>query len=206
MAFEAIVVDDNSPDGTQSAVKSMQRQMGAHRVQLQPRSGKFGLGTAYSHGLQFAHCDLVALMDADLSHNPKSLAAMVKKQRSTNADIVSGSRYAPGGGVVNWPMSRKLTSAGANYLAQELLGMGSFSSDVTGSFRVYKRNKLSWLVHKSKATGYVFQLEVLYRAKQANMRIVEEPICFVDRLFGESKLGSTEIARFAAGLARLAIT
>lgn len=199
-------MDDGSPDGTQAVVRAMQGAIGSERVLLLPRNGKLGLGTAYAHGLQHARGDLVALMDADLSHNPRSLARMVLQQRRTGADIVSGTRYAPGGGVCNWPLKRRVTSAGANYLAQEILGMGSISTDVTGSFRVYKRDKLSWLMHRSKATGYVFQLEVLYRAKQARMRIVEEPICFVDRIFGSSKLGSNEVLMFLLGLARLALS
>lgn len=95
-----------------------------HRIQLRPRAGKLGLGTAYVHGLQYATGDFVVIMDADLSHHPKYLPDFIAKQAATGADVVTGTRYGPGGGVFGWNFKRKLISRGANTLAATLLQPG----------------------------------------------------------------------------------
>lgn len=199
--YELIIVDDNSPDGTQDVVKQLQKAYGADRILLLPRAGKLGLGTAYKHGLKHASGNWVFLMDADLSHHPKYIPDFIACQRAGNHDIVTGTRYAANGGVAGWSMGRKLTSRGANILASTLLGASV--SDLTGSYRLYRRDKLESLLEKVIAKGYAFQMETIVRAEYAGCSVGEVPIVFVDRVFGSSKLGPNEFVIFLKGLARL---
>ena len=143
-------------------------------------------------------------MDADLSHHPKYIPAMILKQAETGADVVSGTRYAPGGGVFGWNVKRKLTSRGANTLAQALLQPGV--SDLTGSYRLYRKPCLAALMAVCTSKGYAFQMEIAVRARRAGMRIAEVPIVFVDRVYGASKLGGAEIAMYLKGLVTLFFT
>jgi len=174
------------------------------RILLRPRPGKLGLGTAYIHGLQHACGDYIIIMDADLSHHPKYIPEMIRKQAATGADIISGTRYAPGGGVYGWNFKRKLTSRGANTLAQALLQPGI--SDLTGSFRLYRKGCLQRLMRQCKSKGYAFQMEIAVRARRMGLSIGEVPIVFVDRVYGASKLGGAEIAMYLKGLAHLFFT
>ncbi|VDN37414.1 unnamed protein product [Gongylonema pulchrum] len=155
-SYEIIIIDDNSPDGTLDIAKKLQDEFGSEKIILRPRAGKFGLGTAYTHGLQYARGEFVILMDADLSHHPKFIPEMIKLQRHKNYDIVTGTRYAHGGGVCGWDLKRKLISRGANFLAQFLLRPGV--SDLTGSFRLYRKEVLARLIADSVSKGYVFQV------------------------------------------------
>ncbi|CAI9110911.1 OLC1v1011012C1 [Oldenlandia corymbosa var. corymbosa] len=196
--FEIIVVDDGSPDGTQDIVKQLQSVYGENRVLLRPRPKKLGLGTAYIHGLKHASGNFVVIMDADLSHHPKYLASFIKKQMETGADIVTGTRYVKGGGVHGWNLMRKLTSRGANVLAQTLLWPGV--SDLTGSFRLYKKSVLEDVISSCVSKGYVFQMEMIVRATRKGYKISEVPITFVDRVYGTSKLGGSEIVEYLKGL------
>lgn len=143
-------------------------------------------------------------MDADLSHHPKYIPAMIRKQTTTGADIVTGTRYAPGGGVFGWNFKRKLTSRGANTLAQALLQPGV--SDLTGSFRLYRKRCLERLMRQCKSKGYAFQMEIAVRARRMGMSIAEVPIVFVDRVYGSSKLGGAEIMMYLKGLVNLFFT
>lgn len=113
-------------------------------------------------------------------------------------DLVSGTRYSGNGGVYGWDLKRKVISRGANYVTQVLLRPGA--SDLTGSFRLYKKSVLEKLVQSCKSKGYVFQMEMVVRARQFGFSIGEVPISFVDRVYGESKLGGNEIFQFAKGL------
>ncbi|KAI6175551.1 Dolichol-phosphate mannosyltransferase subunit 1 [Aphelenchoides bicaudatus] len=198
ISYEVIVIDDNSPDGTLEVAKRLQNELGEQKIVLKPREGKLGLGTAYIHGLKFARGEFVILMDADLSHHPKFIPKMINIQKSTNADIVTGTRYQPGGGVSGWDIRRKVISRGANFLAQFMLQPGV--SDLTGSFRLYKKEVLAQLISESISKGYVFQMEMMYRARKHGFQIQELPITFVDRVYGESKLGNQEIVDYARGL------
>lgn len=137
-------------------------------------------------------------MDVDLSHHPKFIAQMVRLQKQTDADIVTGSRYIPGGGVFGWTTSRKVVSRGANLLATVALAPGV--SDLTGAFRLYKKTVLANLVANCVTKGYTFQMEMMYRAKQFGYKVAEVPITFVDRVYGESKLGGTEVVGYLRGL------
>lgn len=201
--WELIIVDDGSPDGTQTIAKQLISAYGPNRIKLQARAGKLGLGTAYVHGLQFATGDFVVIMDADFSHHPKFIARMIAKQCEGGADydIVTGTRYAGDGGVFGWDLKRKMVSRGANLFADTLLQPGV--SDLTGSFRLYKRAVLQSVIERTESKGYTFQMEMMVRAKAMGYSVAEVPISFVDRLYGESKLGANEISEYAMGVISL---
>lgn len=190
---------------------------GEDKILLRPRASKLGLGTAYIHGLSHATGDHIIIMDADLSHHvscyfqyqsflltlnvvlqPKFIPQFIELQKKHNYDIVSGTRYKGDGGVYGWDFKRKLISRGANFLSQFLLRPSA--SDLTGSFRLYKKDVLSQLIAACESKGYVFQMEMIVRARAMNFTIGEVPISFVDRLYGQSKMGATEIIQFAKNL------
>ncbi|KFM74062.1 putative dolichol-phosphate mannosyltransferase, partial [Stegodyphus mimosarum] len=196
--YEIIIIDDGSPDGTLDAAKNLQEIYGSDKIILRPREKKLGLGTAYIHGIKHATGDFIIIMDADLSHHPKYIPDFIKTQQERDYDLVSGSRYIKNGGVNGWDFKRKLISRGANYLTQVLLRPGA--SDLTGSFRLYKKHALQKLVESCVSKGYVFQMEMIVRARKLGFTIGEVPITFVDRLYGESKLGGNEIFQFVKGL------
>ncbi|KAK0361511.1 dolichol-P-mannose synthesis [Friedmanniomyces endolithicus] len=204
--WELIIVDDGSPDSTQTVANQLikaynTRGAGGERIKLKPRAGKLGLGTAYVHGLQFVTGDFVVIMDADFSHHPKFLPVMIEKQREADYDIVTGTRYAGDGGVYGWDLKRKLVSRGANLVADTVLRPGV--SDLTGSFRLYKRGVLEKVIKATESKGYSFQMEMMVRAKAMGLKVAECPITFVDRLYGESKLGGEEIAEYLKGVFNL---
>jgi len=197
--FEIIIIDDGSPDGTLEVAQNLQKIYGKERIVLAPREKKLGLGTAYIHGMGFATGDFIIIMDADLSHHPKFIPKMIELQKSNDLDVVSGTRYSgKEAGVFGWDLKRKVISRGANYLTQVLLRPRA--SDLTGSFRLYKKSVLQTLVDSCVSKGYVFQMEMIVRARQHGFSIGEVPITFVDRVYGESKLGGNEIFQFAKGL------
>lgn len=184
--WELVIVDDGSPDGTQDVAHELVKAYKPH-VQLQTRTGKLGLGTAYVHGLQYAKGDHIIIMDADFSHHPKFIPQMIALQEAHDYDIVTGTRYAPGGGVFGWDLKRKLTSKGANIFADTVLRPGV--SDLTGSFRLYKRPVLQKLFDCTDVRGFSMQMALAVTAKTMGYTIGEVPITFVDRVFGDSKLG-----------------
>ncbi|KAK7586220.1 hypothetical protein V9T40_004096 [Parthenolecanium corni] len=202
--FEIIIIDDGSPDGTLDVAKQLVKIFGEDKIILRPREKKLGLGTAYMHGLKSSTGNFIILMDADLSHHPKYIPQFIGKQKTDNSDIVTGTRYAGDGGVNGWDFRRKLISCGANFLTQFLLRPGV--SDLTGSFRLYKKPVLEKLIENCVSKGYVFQMEMIVRARQYKYTISEVPIAFVDRLYGESKLGASEIVQFVKGLLYLYAT
>jgi len=202
--YEIIVIDDGSPDGTLEVGKQLESIYGSDKIVLRPRAKKLGLGTAYIHGIKHATGNFVIIMDADLSHHPKFIPEFIKKQKEGNYDLVSGTRYAGDGGVNGWDLKRKIISRGANYVTQILLRPGA--SDLTGSFRLYKKEVLEKLVSSCVSKGYVFQMEMVVRARQLGYTIGEVPISFVDRVYGESKLGGNEIFQFVKGLLYLFAT
>lgn len=148
--------------------------------------------------------DFIILMDADLSHHPKFIPKMIEMQIKSNYDIVTGSRYKPNGGVYGWDLKRKIISRGANYLTTILLRPGV--SDTTGSFRLYRKEAFYNCIKNVKSKGYVFQMEIIVLARKFGYTIGEVPITFVDRFYGESKLGSSEIIQFAVNLLKLFAT
>ncbi|KAI4144466.1 MAG: hypothetical protein LQ340_006632, partial [Diploschistes diacapsis] len=173
----------------------LQKLYGASSIVLKPRAGKLGLGTAYVHGLQYASGTFVIIMDADFSHHPKHIPSMIALQKASDADIVTGTRYRGDGGVYGWDLKRKMVSRGANLFADTVLRPGV--SDLTGSFRLYKREVLERVIRSTESKGYTFQMEMMVRAKAMGCKVVECPIEFVDRVYGESKLGGDEIVEYA---------
>jgi dolichol-phosphate mannosyltransferase len=139
------------------------------------------------HGLQFAKGNFIIIMDADFSHHPKFIPQMIALQKAHDYDIVTGTRYAAGGGVFGWDLKRKLTSKGANIFADTVLRPGV--SDLTGSFRLYKRAALEKLFETTDVRGFSMQMALAVTAKAMGMTIGEVPITFVDRVYGDSKLG-----------------
>ena len=186
-AAHILVVDDASPDGTADLARAAGEELG--QVEVVVRPGKGGLGGAYRTGFKHAFAngyEVVVQMDADLSHPPDRLPALLAEV-DKGADIAIGSRYVKGGATANWPLVRKLLSRSANVYASVLLGLGV--RDATAGFRAYRADILE-LVETSatKATGYGFQLELSYRAHRLGARIVEVPITFNDRVRGVSKM------------------
>lgn len=195
--FEIIIVDDGSFDGTKEIVASLQKNYS--QVILKTRNEKLGLGSAYCYAAQYCKGDFIIIMDSDLSHHPKCIPHFIQKQIETNCDIVAGTRYkGEGAGVCEWSLKRKITSRVANTITNILLNTGM--SDLTGSFRLYRASLFKKLIKKCISRGYVFQIEIVFRAIQDKYKIEEQPICFVDRLYGETKFGFNEIKQFLISL------
>jgi dolichol-phosphate mannosyltransferase len=150
------------------------------------------------HGLQYASGNFVIIMDADFSHHPSAIPEFIAKQKEDDYDIVTGTRYAGDGGVYGWDLKRKLVSRGANFLSRVVLRPNI--SDVTGSFRLYKKPVLEKIIAMTQSKGYVFQMEMIVRARAMGYNIAEVPISFVDRLYGDSKLGGDEIVQYLKGV------
>jgi dolichol-phosphate mannosyltransferase len=140
-------------------------------------------------------------MDADFSHHPKFIPEMIHVQAAKDCDIVTGTRYSGDGGVYGWDLKRKVVSRGANLFADTMLRPGV--SDLTGSFRLYKKDVLDKVIAQVQSTGYVFQMELMVLAKSMGYTVAEVPISFVDRVYGESKLGGDEIVQYAQGVFNL---
>jgi len=196
--YELVIVEDNSPDDTYGVACELRKIYGEKKIVIHQRPGKLGLGSAYMEGIDKAKGNFIIIMDADMSHHPKDIIKFIEKQKENDYDIVTGTRYVSGGGVYGWGVYRKLVSRVANYIADTLLGLGV--SDLTGSFRLYKRHILKNLMSVCQSKQYVFQIEMIVRARQFNYTIGEVPITFVDRIFGESKLGGNEILAYLKGI------
>jgi dolichol-phosphate mannosyltransferase len=186
-----LIVDDNSPDGTGAIADELAAE---HEwVEVLHRPGKSGLGHAYLAGFARAlggGAQMVIEMDADFSHNPQYLPELLAA--AEDADLVLGSRYVPGGGVTDWGLLRRLVSRGGGSYARRILGV--HVRDLTGGFKCIRREVLEAIDLPSvRAEGYVFQIEVTYRALLAGFRVREIPIVFADRAVGTSKM-STRIA------------
>ncbi|GMH77704.1 hypothetical protein TrLO_g15828 [Triparma laevis f. longispina] len=202
--YHVIIVEDNSPDGTREVAKLLQDSYGPDFITILERAGKLGLGSAYLSALHLVKSPYVILMDADLSHHPKFIPKFVQKMEETGCNIVTGTRYRDGGGVAGWDTRRKVMSKGANFLADFLLSPGV--SDLTGSFRLYETPVLREIFPKIVSKGYVFQMEVMVRIVDAGYKVEEVGISFVDRIYGESKLGAGEIIGYLKGLLNLFLT
>lgn len=184
---DLLFVDDNSPDGTGQLLDEFAAN--SPRVHVLHRAGKLGLGTAYVEGFQWAlqrGYEYVFEMDADGSHDPKYLPAMLALAEN-GADVVIGSRNITGGGTMNWGIGRKLISRGGSFYARTILGIAI--RDVTAGFICWRRRALVALdLSTLSSNGYMFQIETKYRALRAGMSVVETPIIFVDRRVGKSKM------------------
>jgi dolichol-phosphate mannosyltransferase len=188
-AFDVLIVDDGSPDGTADLVKAQMEKYGS-RIFLLERAGKQGLGTAYIAGFKWAlerDFDYIFEMDCDFSHTPKDLIRLKKSCAENGAGVAVGSRYVQGGGVVNWPLKRRVMSRGASLYVNLILWLGV--RDSTAGFVGYRREVLEAIDLESvEFIGYAFQIEMKLRAKRRGFKIEEIPILFSDRELGTSKM------------------
>jgi dolichol-phosphate mannosyltransferase len=185
--FRVVVVDDGSPDGTGLMADTLAATHPG-RVEVIHRAAKGGLGPAYIAGFRRALAlapDLIAQMDADLSHDPAALPHLVAATR--NADLVLGSRYVSGGGTAGWPLWRRLMSRMGGRYASTVLGVPV--SDLTSGFKVWRPTTLTSIaIDGLRSDGYAFTIEATWRALKQGARVVEVPIVFTDRVAGASKL------------------
>lgn len=188
IAFDILIIDDNSPDGTAEIVKDLQKFF--KNLYLIERPGKMGLGTAYVTGFKWAlerEYNYIYEMDADFSHDPRDLVRLFKTCKDDGADLAIGSRYISGVNVVNWPLSRVLMSYVASIYVRIVTGMKIM--DTTAGFKCYKREVLE-NIHPDhiRSVGYGFQIEMKFTAWKLGYKIVEIPIIFTDRKLGASKM------------------
>ena len=187
--FHILVVDDQSPDGTAEKVKEIIHS-NSERLFIEQRSEKSGLGSAYIHGFKWAinrKYDYIFEMDADFSHNPNDLSRLLQNCKNNGADVSIGSRYVPGGEILNWPKNRYLLSYYASVYVRLVLGIKI--KDTTAGFKCYKREVLEAIkLDEIWFIGYAFQIEMKYSAIKLGFKIKEIPITFRDRILGESKM------------------
>ena len=199
--LEVLVVDDDSPDGTGEIAETIARR--EPRISVVHRPGKGGYGSALLCALRTAlerGCDPILTMDADRSHDPACLPRMLTALEA--CDVVIGSRYVPGGGTVNWPLSRLLQSRLANLYVRIVLGLSP--ADASGGFRGYRAVILRRArLDRIENAGYIVLEEILYHCLRAGARVTEVPIVFVDRRAGVSKLSRWEVLRGFAAVLRL---
>ena len=183
---DILVADDNSPDGTGRIADELAAR--DDRVHVMHRAGKQGLGAAYLAGFRWGterEYDVLVEMDADGSHQPEELPRLLAAL--ADADLVLGSRWVPGGRVLNWPRSREVLSRGGNTYTR--LALGVPLRDITGGYRAFRRTTLKGIDMDDVASqGYCFQVDLAWRALQRGFRIVEVPITFAERERGASKM------------------
>ena len=188
--FHILIVDDESPDGTGLEVKKLQKEF-THRLIIEERKGKMGLGSAYIHGFRWGlknNFDYIFEMDCDFSHNPNDLLKLLEVCEN-GADLAIGSRYCKGGKFHNWPLGRILMSYFASVYVRLILWLPI--KDTTAGFKCYRNHVLKSIeLNEIKFKGYAFQIEMKYRAYKKRFKIVEVPIIFTDRIFGESKMNT----------------
>jgi dolichol-phosphate mannosyltransferase len=189
-----LVVDDGSPDGTGSIADEL--AAADPRIRVRHRQAKQGLGRAYLDGFEVALGEgaaIVVQMDADFSHDPAALAGLIAPIEDDTADLVIGSRYVRGGRVVDWGLGRRIISRCGSLFARVVLGLAQ--NDLTGGFKAWRASTLAAVpfdgVH---AGGYVFQIEMTFRAARHGARIREVPITFIDRRVGQSKMSRRIVA------------
>lgn len=202
--FDVLVIDDNSPDGTQDAVSAKMAEYPG-RIDMLRRAGKLGLGTAYIEGFKWALAhgyDYVIEMDADFSHNPADLTKLYHACRDDGADVAIGSRYISGVNVVNWPMGRVLMSYYASAYVRFVTRMPL--RDSTAGFVCYRRKVLESIdLDNIHFKGYAFQIEMKFRAFKRKFKIVEIPIIFVNRVLGTSKMSGSIFGEAVLGVIKL---
>jgi len=188
--FHILIVDDESPDGTGLEVKKLQKEF-INRLNIEERKGKMGLGSAYIDGFNWGlknNFDYIFEMDCDFSHNPNDLIKLLEVCEN-GADLAIGSRYCKGGKIHNWPLGRILMSYFASVYVRLILWLPI--KDTTAGFKCYRNHVLKTIeLNEIKFKGYAFQIEMKYRAYKKRFKIVEVPIIFTDRIFGESKMNT----------------
>ncbi len=197
---DILVVDDGSPDGTGAIADEL--VAADPQVRVLHRAAKEGLGAAYRAGFRVAleaGYDVVGEMDADGSHQPEQLQRLL--DALADADLVIGSRWIPGGSIVNWPRSREALSRGGNIYVRMLLGIPVH--DATAGYRLFRRATLEKIdIDQVRSTGYVFQTDMAYRTLQAGLRVVEVPIEFIERVRGDSKMSRAVAAESLRSITR----
>jgi dolichol-phosphate mannosyltransferase len=191
-----LVVDDQSPDGTGAVADEVARRFPG-RVEVMHRTSRRGLGRSYIDGIRHAlssGADVICQMDADFSHDPARLPALLAAAH--DADVVIGSRYVAGGGVVNWPLRRQWLSRFANWYVRAITQMQT--RDCTSGFRCWRRDALASLpLDRFVSDGYSFLVEMLFVASRQGRRVAEVPITYVERREGQSKMSRAVIVESA---------
>ena len=204
--FHVLIVEDNSPDGTASIVKGLQKEFSESLFMIE-RKGKLGLGTAYIAGFKWAISkgyDYIFEMDADFSHNPNDLPRLYNKCALEGYDVSIGSRYISGVNVVNWPMGRVLMSYFASKYVRIITGLPIH--DTTAGFKCYRRLVLETIdLDKVKFKGYAFQIEMKFTAYKCGFKIAEVPVIFVNRELGTSKMNTSIFGEAVFGVIQLKI-
>ena len=204
--FHILVIEDGSPDGTASIVRTLQQEF-PERLFMVERRGKLGLGTAYIAGFKWAlehNYEYIFEMDADFSHNPKDLPRLYEACAKNGADVSIGSRYVSGVNVVNWPMGRVMMSYFASKYVRIITGMKVH--DTTAGFVCYRRRVLETIgLDSIRFKGYAFQIEMKFTTYKCGFRITEVPIIFINRVLGESKMNSSIFGEAVFGVIRLKI-
>ncbi len=203
-AFDILVIDDGSPDGTADIVKHLMKEFSG-RLFIIERSGKQGLGTAYITGFKWALAhdyEYIFEMDADFSHNPDDLLRLWDACANGGADVAIGSRYITGVNVVNWPMGRVIMSYFASKYVRFVTGMNI--ADTTAGFICYRREVLKTIdLDNIRFKGYAFQIEMKFTAYKCGFNLVEVPIIFINRVLGTSKMNSSIFGEAVFGVIKL---
>ncbi|MBO0895497.1 MULTISPECIES: polyprenol monophosphomannose synthase [Arthrobacter] len=198
---DVLIADDNSPDGTGAYADEIAAK--DPQVHVLHRKGKEGLGAAYIAGFRWGlerDYDILVEMDADGSHKPEQLPLLLAAAES-GADLVIGSRWVPGGSVVNWPLHRKILSRGGSTYSRLMLGIGV--RDITAGFRAFRRTTLEKLdLSAVESVGYGFQVDMTFRVARLGLRIQEVPITFVEREFGASKMSGNIVFEAIANVTK----
>ena len=204
-AFDILIIDDGSPDGTAYIVKRLMAEEFKDRVFLVERQGKLGLGTAYIAGFKWAlehHYEYVFEMDAEFTHDPKDQPRLYKACAEEGYDVAVGSRYVSGVNVVNWPMGRVLMSYFASKYVRFVTGFPI--NDTTAGFKCYRRRVLETIdLDAIRFKGYAFQIEMKFTAYKLGFRIKEVPVVFVNRQLGTSKMSGGIFGEALFGVMRL---
>ena len=203
-AFDILIVEDNSPDGTALIIRNIMNEFDG-RLFMEERKGKLGLGTAYIHGFKWAlerDYGYIFEMDADFSHNPEDLVRLFHATSQEGFDVAIGSRYITGVNVVNWPIGRVLMSYYASAYVRLITGISI--RDTTAGFMCYTAKVLKTInLDKIKFTGYAFQIEMKFTTFKFGFKIKEVPIIFTDRTLGESKMSKGIFKEAIFGVIRL---
>lgn len=202
--FHILIIEDGSPDGTASIVKTLQQEF-PDRLFMVERKGKLGLGTAYITGFKWAlerTYEYIFEMDADFSHNPNDLPRLYAACAVEGGDVAIGSRYISGVNVVNWPMGRVLMSYFASKYVRIVTGLPV--RDTTAGFKCYRRQVLETIdLDHIRFKGYAFQIEMKFTAYKCGFRIVEVPVIFINRELGTSKMNSSIFGEAVFGVIKL---
>ena len=204
--FHILIIEDGSPDGTASIVKTLQQEF-PERLFMIERKGKLGLGTAYIAGFKWSlehNYEYIFEMDADFSHNPADLPRLYKACAEEGADVAIGSRYISGVNVVNWPMGRVLMSYFSSKYVRLITGIPV--QDTTAGFKCYRRRVLETIdLDGIRFKGYAFQIEMKFTAYKCGFKIVEVPVIFINRELGTSKMNSSIFGEAVFGVIKLKV-